>query len=77
MVRRKLDAGTRARLIAALDDALGRGLAALDAIAARRRDTGITEAEVVAYLRNFSFRVGPAEHRAIAEFTRRDRIPTA
>jgi hypothetical protein len=37
-----------------------RGLANLDAIAARRyRDTGITEAEVAAYLRNFIYRLAP------------------
>jgi chorismate dehydratase len=68
VVRRTLPDDTRAALGAAVDRALARGMAALDAIAARRRDTGITEAETVAYLRNFTYRFGPAEHRAIAHF---------
>ncbi len=71
VVRRAVSDEAQARLAAAVDAALIRGLASLDAIAARRcRDTGITEAEVVAYLRNFIYRFGPAELRAIEEFTR-------
>jgi predicted solute-binding protein len=70
VVRRELADDTRATLTAAIDTALTRGLATLDTIAARRRDTGITEAEVVAYLRNFIYRFGPPEARAIAEFRR-------
>lgn len=71
VVRRTLDGDARATLASAVDSALTRGLATLDAIAARRRDTGITEAAVVAYLRNFIYRFGPAETRAIEEFRRR------
>jgi chorismate dehydratase len=70
VVRRTLPAAARARLAAAVEGALARGLATLDAIAARRRDTGISEAETVAYLRNFTYRFGPDEARAIAEFRR-------
>jgi chorismate dehydratase len=70
VVRRTLSDATRAALTAAVDRALTRGLAALDAIAARRRDTGITAAETVAYLRNFIYRFGPAEQHAIAHFAR-------
>jgi chorismate dehydratase len=70
VVRRTLSAAACATLTAAVDRALTRGLATLDAIAARRRDTGITEAETVAYLRNFIYRFGPAEQRAIAHFAR-------
>jgi chorismate dehydratase len=70
VVRRKLPEATRTKLTAAIDTALTRGLATLDAIAARRRDTGITEAETVAYLRNFIYRFGPDERRAIDHFTR-------
>jgi chorismate dehydratase len=70
VVRRKLPEAARVTLTAAIDRALTRGLATLDAIAARRRDTGISEAETVAYLRNFIYRFGPDEARAIAEFTR-------
>lgn len=70
VVRRALGEPGRARLVAAVDAALSRGLARLDAIAARRRDTGITEAEVVSYLTNFIYRFGPEEARAIDEFIR-------
>ena len=68
VVRRTLSDPARATLAAAVDRALTRGLATLEAIAARRRDIGITEAETVAYLRNFIYRFGPAEQRAIAHF---------
>jgi chorismate dehydratase len=68
VARRTLSPGARAALDAAVDHALTRGLASLDAIAARRRDTGITEAETVAYLTNFTYRFGPAEERAIRHF---------
>lgn len=54
----------------ALDSALERGLADLPRIAARRRDTGLTEAEVAAYLRGFTYRLGAEEEKAIAEFSR-------
>jgi chorismate dehydratase len=70
VVRRTLSDAARASLTAAVDRALTRGLATLDAIATRRRDTGITEAETVAYLRNFIYRFGPAEGRSIAHFAR-------
>jgi chorismate dehydratase len=70
VVRRTVDAEARAGLSAAIDRALTRGLAHLDAIAARRRDTGISEAEVVSYLTNFIYRLGPAEARAVEEFIR-------
>jgi chorismate dehydratase len=68
VVRRALPAETRAALSATIDGALTRGLASLPAIAARRRDTGITETETVVYLENFIYRFGPAEARAIAHF---------
>ena len=70
VIRRTLPEATRATLRAAIDTALTRGLATLDTIAARRRDTGISETEVVSYLRNFIYRFGPAEARAIDELTR-------
>ena len=71
VVRRAVSDEACANLQAAIDAALTRGLAHLDAIAARRRgDTGITEAEVVSYLTNFIYRFGPAELRAIEEFTK-------
>ena len=70
VIRRTLPEATRAALTAAIDAALTRGLATLHTIAARRRDTSISEAEVVSYLRNFIYRFGPAESRAIQEFDR-------
>lgn len=70
VIRRRLDEGVRAELTATIEAALARGLANLDAIAARRRDTGISEAEVVTYLSNFIYRFGPAEARAVEEFDR-------
>jgi chorismate dehydratase len=54
----------------ALGTALDRGLDALTAIAATRRDLGWTEAQVEAYLRNFAFRLGPDEEKGAAEFLR-------
>jgi chorismate dehydratase len=63
------EAGQRA-LERALDEALDRGLAELAGIAARRRDTGFAQDEVVAYLRGFTYRLGAPEEKAIAEFSR-------
>jgi len=60
----------RLALEGALSEALDRGLAGLAAIAARRRDTGFAEDEVVAYLRGFTYRLGAEEEKAIAEFSR-------
>jgi len=69
-VRRQAQASARAALGLALETALEAGLAALPAIAARRRDVGLAEAEVVAYLRGFTYRLGPDEEKAMAEFRR-------
>ncbi|MFQ5946791.1 MAG: MqnA/MqnD/SBP family protein, partial [Anaerolineae bacterium] len=54
----------------ALDEALKRGLADLPQIASQRRDTGFAEAEVIAYLRGFTYELGAEEEKAIAEFAR-------
>jgi chorismate dehydratase len=69
-VRRDVPAAGRHALEAALDAALAAGLAALPEIAARRRDVGLAEAEVVEYLRGFRYRIGPDEEKAAAEFRR-------
>ena len=69
-VRRSASAGGAAALLAALDQALEIGLRELPAIAARRRDVGLTEAEVVGYLRGFTYRLGTDEEKAMAEFRR-------
>jgi chorismate dehydratase len=66
----RLDAPAAARkgLEAALDQALEVGLANLPAIAARRRDVGLSEAEITAYLESFTYRIGPEEEKAAAEY---------
>ena len=69
-VRRAVGAAARLALEHALGESLERGLATLPEIAARRRDTGFGEAEVIEYLRGFTYRLGPPEERAIAEFSR-------
>ncbi|MGH7320220.1 MAG: menaquinone biosynthetic enzyme MqnA/MqnD family protein [Candidatus Rokuibacteriota bacterium] len=55
---------------AVLAQSLEAGLQALPAIARARRDLGLSEAEVVAYLEGFSYRIGPDEQKAMAEFRR-------
>ncbi len=69
------DAGPDARL--ALGEALGRaleaGLGDLPAIARARRDVrewGLSEDDVIAYLRGFSYRLGSDEEKGMAEFRR-------
>ena len=69
VARRSLPEAARSALAEAIDGALTQGLAVLPTIAARRRDTGITEAETVAYLQNFIYRFGPGEAQAIRHFT--------
>ncbi|MBI4588995.1 MAG: menaquinone biosynthesis protein [Candidatus Rokubacteria bacterium] len=69
-VRASVPEAEQLALSRALDTALDRGLADLPGIASRRRDTGFTEAEVIAYLGGFVYRLGAEEEKAIAEFTR-------
>jgi chorismate dehydratase len=69
-VAARVPAGERRAFEGALDAALERGLAALPAIAAGRRDLGWTGAQVESYLRNFAFRLGPDEEKGAAEFIR-------
>lgn len=69
-VRASVPEAEQLALSRALEEALRRGLASLPVIARRRRDTGFTEAEVVAYLRGFTYRLGAEEEKAIAEFSR-------
>ena len=71
----RTDAGldAPAALAAALDEALETGLRDLPAIARARKDVqgwGLDEAAIVAYLRGFSYRLGPEEEKAMAEFRR-------
>jgi chorismate dehydratase len=69
-VASRVPAEERRAFARALDTALDRGLDALPAIAANRRDLGWTEAQVESYLRNFAFRLGPDEEKGAAEFVR-------
>jgi chorismate dehydratase len=75
-VRRAAAAADRLAFARALDAALIRGMESLPEIAARRRDTGWGLTEISTYLRGFTYRLGPREDRAIAEFQRlRARLP--
>jgi len=69
-IRRSLPESERRDLETCLGRALDEGLASLPDIARVRRDTGWGPAEVEAYLRGFNYRLGDAEEKAIAEFTR-------
>jgi chorismate dehydratase len=69
-VRLAVPAPTRRELEAVLGTALEIGLASLPAIAARRRDVGLTEAEIAEYLRSFTYRIGAAEEKAVGEYRR-------
>lgn len=66
-----IDPAERAALEAALDAAVDRSGAALPRIAAARGDLGLDAAAIGAYLRGFTYRLGPDEERAIAELRRR------
>jgi len=78
-VTRRHGEGVSAGLERALEKALDRAMASLPAIAARRRDTGLDEAQTVAYLQNFIYLFGPKEDQAIREFKKlldsRSRLP--
>jgi chorismate dehydratase len=69
-VRRDAPATARAGLESALARALEVGLASLPAIAARRRDLGLSEAEITAYLESFRYRIEPDDEKAVGEYRR-------
>jgi chorismate dehydratase len=69
-VASRVPAWERRAFEGALDAALDRGLGALPAIAATRRDLGWSAVQVESYLRNFAFRLGPDEEKGAAEFVR-------
>jgi len=69
-VASRVPVGERRAFEAALDAALDRGMGALPAIAASRRELGWTGAQIESYLRNFAFRLGPDEEKGAAEFIR-------
>jgi predicted solute-binding protein len=69
-VRLDAPAAARSSLEWTLADALDTGLASLPAIAARRRDLGLPEGEIIAYLESFRYRIGPDDEKAIGEYRR-------
>jgi chorismate dehydratase len=69
-VRLDTPAAARNGLESALAAALESGLASLPAIAARRRDLGLSEGEITAYLESFRYRIGPDDEKAIGEYRR-------
>ena len=66
----RVPSSEREALRRSLDRALDSAMAELPAIAQTRTDTGFSPEEVEAYLRGFNYRLGAAEDKAIAEFTR-------
>ena len=68
----RLDAPAAARrdLESMLGRALETGLASLPAIAARRRDLGFSEREIIEYLESFRYRIGPDDEKAVGEYRR-------
>ena len=69
-VRRDAPAAARKGLESALAEALDAGLRSLPAIAARRRDVGLSEDEIVTYLRSFRYRIEPDDEKAVGEYRR-------
>jgi len=69
-VRTATGAAARAELTAVLEQALTTGLSSLPAIASRRRDLGLPESEIIAYLESFRYRIGPDDEKAIGEYRR-------
>jgi chorismate dehydratase len=69
-VRLDAPAAARAGLESALAAALDVGLASLPVIAARRRDLGLSEDEITAYLESFRYRIGPDDEKAVDEYRR-------
>jgi chorismate dehydratase len=69
-VRRATPAAGRHGLETALSDALDAGLRSLPEIAARRRDVGLPESEIVTYLESFRYRLEPDDEKAVAEYRR-------
>ena len=69
-VRLDIPAAARRGLESALGRALEVGLASLPAIAARRRDLGFSEREIIDYLESFRYRIGPDDEKAVGEYRR-------
>jgi chorismate dehydratase len=69
-VRRGVEAGARAALADILERSLSTGLASLPEIARTRRDLGLPDGVIEAYLRGFVYRLGADEDKAIGEFRR-------
>ena len=69
-VRLDTPAAAREDLESTLASALETGLASLPAIAARRRDVGLSEREITVYLENFRYRIELDDEKAIGEYRR-------
>jgi chorismate dehydratase len=69
-VRLDTPPAARKALESALAETLERGLASLPAIAARRRDLGLSEDEIVSYLESFRYRIGADDEKAVDEYRR-------
>jgi len=69
-VRLDTPAAAREDLESTLASALETGLASLPAIAARRRDVGLSEREITVYLESFRYRIELDDEKAIGEYRR-------
>ena len=69
-VRLDTPAAARRDLELTLGTALAAGLASLPAIAARRRDLGLSEREIIEYLESFRYQIGPDDEKAVGEYRR-------
>lgn len=69
-VRASLPKEERHAFFRSLDAALDYGLSRLPQIAARRRDLGFPDEEIICYLQSFTYRLGPEEEKAVSEFSR-------
>ena len=68
MVRRDLEPEAVERLADLLNSSVDMGLGNVDAIAKKRRDLGMSHAEVTEYVRSFRYRLGPEELSSIDLF---------
>ena len=68
LVRRDLERQAVDHLRELLEGCLDRGFSQLDRIAGARQDLGMSPAEIIEYIRNFRYLLGPEEMKAIKLF---------
>ena len=68
-VRSSAPKSEREEFTRTLGSALDHGLSRLPEIAIRRRDLGLPDNEVIAYLQGFTYRLGSEEEKAVSEFS--------